>query len=42
MNKKELKVNKIDLLVTIIVIVASIILGFIIGKGLFEIVYEKN
>lgn len=33
------KINKKELVITIIVLIASIILGFIIGKSMFEALY---
>lgn len=35
MNKKS-KINKTELIVTIVVLIASIMIGFIIGKELFD------
>lgn len=39
MKNKKTKVNKKELIITIIVLVAAIILGFIVGKELFDAVY---
>lgn len=38
---KKLNYSKKEIIITIIVLVASIILGFLIGKTLFEAVYGK-
>ena len=41
-NKKNIiKIDKKELVTTIIVLILAIILGFIIGKFLFEAVYGK-
>ena len=41
-NKKNIiKIDKKELVTTIIVFILAIILGFIIGKFLFETVYGK-
>jgi len=42
-NSKEniIKIDKKELIITIIVLILAIILGFIIGKFLFEAVYGK-
>ena len=39
MKKNKSKVDKKELIITIIVIIASLILGFLLGKALFEAVY---
>lgn len=38
---KKLNYSKKEIIITIIVLVATIILGFLIGKVLFEAVYGK-
>ena len=38
-KKNKPKVNKKELIVTIVVLIASIILGFIAGKALFDAMY---
>lgn len=38
---KKLNYSKKEIIITIIVLVAAIILGFLIGKVLFEAVYGK-
>ena len=40
-KKKKLNINKKELIVTIIVLVLSVIIGFLIGKELFEAYYGK-
>ena len=37
-DKKKKGVNK-EIVITIVVLVAALILGFILGKGLFEAIY---
>lgn len=37
MKKNKKSINKKELIVTIVVLVGAIVLGFIIGKHLFEI-----
>ena len=38
-KKNKPKVNKKELIVTIVVLIAAIILGFIAGKALFDAMY---
>lgn len=39
-NKKyKLKFNKTELIVTIIVLIASLVLGFLLGKSMFDKLY---
>lgn len=38
-TKNKIKVDKKELIVTIVVLVAAIVLGFFIGKALFEAMY---
>lgn len=38
---KKLNYSKKEIIITIIVLVAAIILGFLIGKVLFEALYGK-
>jgi len=38
---KKIKIDKKELIITIIVLILAIILGFVIGKYLFEAVYGK-
>lgn len=38
-KKKKVKVDKKELIVTIVVLVAAIIIGFIAGKALFDAMY---
>ena len=40
-KKEKIKIDKKELIITIIVLILAIILGFIIGKFLFEAVYGK-
>lgn len=39
MKKNKTKTSKKELIITIVVLVAAIILGFIVGKELFDAVY---
>lgn len=39
MKKNKVKFNKKELIITIVVLVASVILGFIAGKALYEAMY---
>ena len=38
-EKNKIKVDKKELIVTIVVLVAAVILGFIAGKALFDAMY---
>ena len=38
-KKNKIKVDKKELIVTIVVLIAAIILGFIAGKALFDAMY---
>ena len=38
---KKIKIDKKELTITIIVLVLSVVIGFIIGKELFESFYGK-
>lgn len=38
-KKNKVKVDKKEIIVTVIVLVAAIILGFIFGKALFDALY---
>ena len=38
-NKNKIKIDKKELIVTIVVLLAAIVLGFLIGKELFEVMY---
>ena len=40
-KEKKLNINKKELIVTIIILVLSVIIGFLIGKELFEAYYGK-
>lgn len=39
MKKNKTKTSKKEIIITIVVLVAAIILGFIVGKELFDAVY---
>lgn len=39
MKKNKVKVDKKELIVTIVVLVAAIVLGFIAGKAMFDALY---
>lgn len=38
-DKSKMNINKKELIITIIVLLISIVIGFIAGKALFEAVY---
>lgn len=38
-TKNKIKVDKKELIVTIVVLAAAIVLGFFLGKALFEAMY---
>ena len=38
-KEKKLNINKKELIITIIVLVLSVVIGFIVGKELFEALY---
>lgn len=38
-KKNKTKVNKKELIITIVVLAAAIVLGFIAGKALFDAIY---
>ena len=40
-KKKKLNINKKELIVTIIVLILSVVIGFLVGKELFESFYGK-
>ena len=40
-KKKKLNINKKELIVTIIVLVLSVVIGFLVEKELFESFYGK-
>jgi polyferredoxin len=40
-KEKKLNINKKELIVTIIVLALSVIIGFLVGKELFEAYYGK-
>jgi len=39
MKKNKVKVDKKELIVTIAVIIGALILGFLLGKALFDAIY---
>lgn len=39
MKKNKIKIDKKELIITIVVLAASVIVGFIAGKTLYDIMY---
>lgn len=40
-NTNKVKIDKKELIITIVVLLLSIVIGFLFGKGLFEALYGQ-